>query len=498
MRGVMPVDMPGYETAGTGMVKCEMRPTVLPLEKAHSALPSFRFVPTLRRFPMTTTRSEFFATAKLALPIAIGLAGHGMMTTLDALFLGRHSTESLAACGVGTSAHLPLLIFGYGLVSGVSVLAAQGRGAGEHQAAGRALRAGLILSAGFGLLIALIIQGAVHAGILALLELPPGVEHEAAQFLIALGWSSPLSLVFQALKNHAEADHRPWRPMAWLIVGLATNAALCALLIFGFAGLPAMGALGAGLATIAGRAIMLVGLGWQERAALRLALHIDAHGGMRAILRFGVPCAVHWTAEVGVFAAAPLIIARYFGEEAVAANQIAISIAGLAFMLPMGISQAAGIRVGEAFGAKDWTRLRVIGRGALIFALSFMGIYAAVVSAANTRIPEWFLGHDDAPIVMALASKLLIVAAIFSLADGVQVTIAGLLRGLADTRYASIIGLVAYWVIGMPAGVFLAFTFSLEALGIWIGLAIGLFFAAFMFTRRWYRLLNRMETGGIA
>jgi MATE family multidrug resistance protein len=440
---------------------------------------------------VTTTRTEFLATARLALPIAIGLAGHGLMTSLDSAFLGHHSTAALAACGLGVNVHLPLLLFGYGLVTGVSVLSAQGRGAGDFSAAPRALRAGLGLSLAYGVAIAALIHLALIAGLMRLSGLPEPVLREAHGFLVALAWSTPFSLVFQSLKNSAEADNRPWRPLYWLLAGLALNALLCWLLIFGKCGFPELGAFGAGLATFAGRLLMLAGLAWQERDMLRGAFSETAKGGMRAMIDFGIPCAIHWTAEVGVFCAAPLIIGRSFGAESLAAYQIAVSVAGLAFMLPLGISQAAGIRAGEAFGAKDFPRLKLIGRGALGFALAFMGVYAVFVAGAHRVIPQIFIGADGSAATLTIAANLLLVAAVFALADGVQVTAAGLLRGLGDARFASGVGLVAYWVVGLPFGLFLAFTCGMKALGIWVGLAAGLFFAAALFSWRWRERLGK-------
>lgn len=440
---------------------------------------------------MTSSRQEFLLTAKLALPIALGLAGHGLMTSLDSAFLGHHSTAALAACGLGANVHLPLLLFGYGLVTGVSVLSAQGRGAGDFAAGPRALRAGLGLALAYGVAIAALLHLGVLAGLTRLSGLPEPVLREAHGFLIALAWSTPFSLVFQALKNSAEADNRPWRPLFWLLAGLGLNALLCWLLIFGRCGFPELGAFGAGLATFAGRVLMLAGLAWQERSALRGVHSETAKGGMRAMLAFGFPCAIHWTAEVGVFSIAPLIIGRSFGAEPLAAYQIAVSVAGLAFMLPLGISQAAGIRAGEAFGAKDFARLKRIGRGALGFALAFMGVYAVAVAGAHRVIPGIFIGAGGSPETLAIAANLLLVAAVFALADGVQVTAAGLLRGLGDARFASGVGLVAHWVVGLPAGLFFAFTCGMKALGIWVGLAVGLFFAAALFSWRWRERLEK-------
>ena len=340
---------------------------------------------------------------------------------------------------------------------------------------------------------AVLLHAGVAAGMTRLSGLPDPALREADGFLVALAWSTPFSLVFQAIKNAAEAAGRPWSPLRRLIAGLAVNALAGWALIFGACGLPALGATGAGLATLLGRVVMLAGLAWRERVLLRRAFGPEARGGMRAMLHFGVPCGLHWLAEVGVFCASPLLIARWFGAGPLAAYQIAISVASLAFMLPLGVSQAAGIRAGEAFGAKDFHRLRLIGRGALVFALAFMGVYAVTLVAAHGVIPRLFTGHAGDPATGALAGKMLLVAAGFALADAVQVTVSGLLRGVSDTRFASGVGIVAYWVIGLPAGLLLAFPGGLGALGILLGLAGGLGFAAVMFAWRWRRLLRRLD-----
>lgn len=437
---------------------------------------------------MSSLRSEFSATARLAFPIALGLAGHGLMTTLDAVILGRHSTAALAACGLGANLHMPALLFGYGLIAGVSVLAAQGRGAGDDTRAPRATRAGLNIALAAGLVVGACIHLAVAGGALSLVGADKETLPQLEGFLLALGWSTPFSFLFQVLKNAEEAREKPWLPLAWLAAGLAVNAALAIPLVFGLGGLPALGATGAGLATLAGRVLMLLGLGWNCRARIRAALTPEAAGGLREMLAFGLPCAVHWTAEVGVFAVAPALIARNFGQPALAAHQIAVSVAGLAFMAPLGISIAGGIRVGEAFGAGDRERLRTIGNGALLFSLVFMGLYAAFIAGAHGLIPGWFTGADGNPETCRIASGMLIVAAAFALGDGLQVTASGLLRGLGDTRFTSAAGIVAYWVVGLPAGIALSHVPRLGAVGVWCGLALGLMLAAVIFTARWRRM----------
>lgn len=438
-------------------------------------------------------RSEFSITARLALPIALGLAVHGVMTATDAAFLGRHSTEALAGSGLGANIYLPVLLLGYGMVTGVSVLAAQGRGAGDALAGARTLRAGLILSVVFGLGGALLLHAGVLAGLNGIFGMSEAVRQQADDYLLALAWSTPFSVIFQTIKNHAESHGRPWRALRWLLLGLVCNAVVCRILVFGDFGLPSMGAGGAGLATLAGRLLMLAGLGWQERDALRSALRPEAKGGLRAMIDFGIPCSIHLTAEVGVFSLAPLLVGKWFGAESLAAHQIAVGVAGLAFMLPLGIAQAAGIRVGEAFGRRDQAAIRRIGGGAVQFALVFMGLYAALVVLSHNAIPELFTGPDGSEKTKVIAARLLLVAAAFALADGVQVALAGALRGIGDTRYTSIVGLLAYWAVGLPIGIFLAFAADLKVTGIWIGLAAGLGFAAVAFTWRWYRRVGRLS-----
>lgn len=437
---------------------------------------------------------EFFATARLALPIGLGLAGHGLMTTYDAVVLGRHSTAALAACGLGSNLYMPALLFGYGLVAGVAVLGARERGAGDTAGESRALRAGLGIAVATGLFVALAIQAAILGGLTAHLGTDAATRRELDGFLLALAWSTPFSMIFQTLKNAEEGREKPWTPLAWLASGLALNALLAPGLAFGVGPIPALGATGAGIATLAGRVLMAGGLALMRRERIREALAPRSRGGMRAMLDFGVPCALHWTAEIGVFAVAPAVISRKFGEDAVAAHQIAMSVASLAFMAPLGVSIAGGIRVGEAHGAGDRRRIREIGAGALRFSLVFMGLYAAAVALTAERIPSWFTGPDGNPETLRTASAMLLVAAAFALADGVQVTASGLLRGLGDTRFASATGVAAYWAAGLPLGIACAAIPALGPIGMWIGLAAGLFLAAAAFTLRWGRLSRIAES----
>jgi MATE family, multidrug efflux pump len=409
--------------------------------------------------------------------------------------IGHVGVVALAACAfVNAVAHLPL-VFGLGLLSSIAVLTSQAYGARKPDEAGEILRHGLLVSVVMGLVSALSMFG-LHP-FLNRLGQPPEVAAQSGSYLLLFGASLLPALVAHGCKQFAEALKHPWAPTFVMLGGVLLNVLLNWVLIYGHWGAPALGLAGAGWATFLARLVMaLVLVGYVLRAsALRRFQPLSWRKALSPerfyrLLRIGWPVAGQHFCEVSAFAFAALMMG-WIGAEAIAAHQIAITCAGLTFMFSLGLGAAVCIRVGHAYGARQFQRMQRIGFGGVGLAATIMGSFGVVFMLAGRPIAEVFI---DSPAVVELTARLLVVAAIFQIADGVQVTSISALRGLADVRVPALIAVLAYWVLAIPLGAGLAFPGQYGAVGIWIGLATGLGVAAIGLAWR-FHLQTRKAAG---
>jgi len=433
-------------------------------------------------------RREIRPTLALALPIMAGMVSQMLMGLADTVMVGHVGVVPLAAAAfVNAVAHLPL-VFGLGLLSSIAVLTAQAYGARRSREAGELLRHGLLLSVATG--------GAAMLGVFALYPLlpwlgqPPEVVAAARVYLLLFGVSLFPALVAHGCKQFAEALKHPWAPTLVLLGGVLLNVWLNWILIYGNWGAPALGLEGAGWATVLARLVMmLVLLGYVLRApSLRKFQPARWRAALRwhwfqKLLKLGWPVASQHLFEVSAFAFAAVMMG-WISADAIAAHQIAISCAALSFMFVLGLGAAACIRVGHAYGAGQFVRMRRIGFGAIGLAAGIMTLFGVVFMLAGKPIAGWFIAS---PTVVALTAQLLVVAALFQIADGVQVTSLSALRGLGDVRAPAMIAVLAYWVLAVPLGWWLAFRAEWGAVGIWTGLALGLGVAALSLAWRFHR-----------
>ncbi|MDB5985585.1 MAG: family efflux transporter [Nevskia sp.] len=423
-------------------------------------------------------RHEAAANFKLAAPlIAAQIAAVGM-GAIDTMFAGRLGAQALAAVAVGVNYNILFFAMALGLLMACSPIVAQLRGAGRAAAEigafmRRARRLGLIVA-----LVWFVAVNASAAPALRLLDLGGDTAQLAVRFVRYLSASAFGFSMYFALRSCAEGAGQTRPIFVAGVIGLAANVLLDWLLVFGHFGLPALGAIGCGIATTLSSALMAAVLWRSYRYEPRLRIYLDAAQpcahGMRSILRLGGPIALILLAESGLFVLAALLMAR-FGDAVVAAYQVAINFASLLFMIPLGVGQGTAVRVGLAAGAHEYLAARfrgVVGIGmGLINALSnaaIMLLFGGVIVAIYT--------HDAA--IAAQATHFLVLAAVFQFFDGVQVTANGALRGLKDTRVPAVITLVAYWLVGLPVAWSLAFTQQIGADGLWWGLTAGLGIAA--------------------
>jgi len=449
---------------------------------------------TVAEFPMSAfDRSAFLAEAtanlRLATPLILAQLTVIGMGTVDTVLAGRLGARPLAAVAVGTHVWLLALVVFMGITMAVSPIVAQRIGAGHGAASvGGFVRGALRLALVLGLIWVVITALSTQA-ILPLLRLDAETHAMAEAYLQVVAWSGlPFTVCF-VLRNVAEAHGMTPVALVAGCVALTVNAVVDYALLFGAWGAPELGAVGAAWATVAGASAMLAAyvamfLRLPILRELRIAsLAVPAwRNDAREILTLGLPIAAIVSSEAWLFTVGALLMAR-FGPEVVAAHQVAINVASLAFMIPMSIAMATTVRVGLAAGAGDHQAVRLRGRAGIAIALCWAVASAAAMAFAAGPIVALYTPVES---VATLAIRLLTLAALFQLFDSIQAVTNGALRGIKDTRGPMLVTIVAYWCIGMPLAAGLAFATSLGPAGVWIGFIAGLFVAALGLSLRFW------------
>jgi MATE family multidrug resistance protein len=433
------------------------------------------------------TRTELAKTLALACPIVAGQVGQMLMGLVDTIMVGHVGTSSLAAAAFANCVVSVAFVFGIGILTSVGVLASRAHGARMDQQKQVILSSAIWLAAIIGVILATVITLAQPW--LSIFRQPQAVLTLAKPFTAILSWSLVPALVFISSKTFSEALSKPLAPALIMYLGVALNVFLNWVLIFGNLGAPALGLVGAGYATLISRiatmtatvafCIRVTGCGLSVLFPGLLALPT-----IQTLLRIGLPVGFQLLSEVGAFAFAAILMG-WIGTAALAAHQIAITCAATTFMFPLGIAQAVGVRIGQTVGAGTHKLARVIGFGGLFLSGLVMLVSALVYATLGHSIANSFANEAA---VVDLTSSLLLVAGLFQIADGVQVTAMGGLRGLADVRVPMLLAFVFYWLCAIPIGYMAAFVFRAGAVGIWVGLATGLFLAAITLTTRFWLL----------
>lgn len=449
----------------------------------------------------TLTKSTIFAEVKgclfLAVPLAGAQLGQAATSFVDTVMMGFLGSQSLAAGGLGSVTFLWLLTIGTGIVSAVSPLAAEAHGAGRIEAAGRVARQGLWLS----LLIALPVTLLIWNGD-ALLRLFGQAENNvvlAMLYLKAIAWGYLPGLAFAVLKSFVCALSRPYPVIVVMICGTVFNIAANYVLMFGKFGLPALG---------------LAGIGWASTLTLwsmflALAIYIlnqtsfSSYGVFRNLHQFhwrvfwellqtGLPIGVLTGVESGIFTATTFLVGQ-LGTLVLAAHQIVLQTSSITFIVSLGVSVATTVRVGQMIGRSDPIGARLAGYVGIGIGTLFMGTMAILFWTIPEIIISLYLDVQNPANagVVVIAKSLLGIAAAFQLVDGAQVSAAGALRGLKDTRIPMLIGIIAYWFLGLGSGYLLGLQFGLGGVGLWWGLVIGLTTAATVLTWRFHHLISR-------
>ena len=415
-------------------------------------------------------RRELRPVVALATPVVVAEVGWVSMQLVDIGMVGRLGPEAIGAVGVGSALFLAFGVFGMGLLLGLDTLVSQAYGAGSKGECHRWLRHGLWLALALSLPIGLLAR-AMGAN-LGVWGFDPGVLPLVRGYFDIVTLSLLPLLLYAAFRRYLQAVTRVAPVMVTLVTANVVNAAANWVLVFGNLGAPALGVEGAAWATCISRAYMAAvlavvvarqgGLG-RPRAGVRTA-------GFRRLLALGWPAAMQHTLEYGAFAAVTLLAGR-LEPTTLAAHQIVLNVAGLAFMVPLGISAAGAVRVGHAVGRGDAPGASAAGWSAIALAAGVMTASAVVFLAA----PRLILGvfTPDAQVV-GIGLTLIFVAALFQIFDGLQVAATGTLRGLGDTRTPMRMNLAGHWMCGLPIGYTLCFVAGWGVIGLWIGVLIGL------------------------
>ena len=441
-------------------------------------------------------RAEVGAMLVLAWPLVLTNLSQFALTLTDMIFLGHLGTQELAAATLGANLFYAALAPCFGLAMAAAPMTAQTRGAGRGfvRSMRRDIRASLWAVAAATIPIWLLLWQAEP--VLLSLGQDPVLAALAADYVQALMWGLPFFCAFVALRGFLAAEQRPGAALVVACGAILLNIPLNWWLIYGGAGVPPLGVVGAGLASSLCSVAMLAGLlvlVARDRHLRRFRLlgrfwRFDG-ARLREAVVIGLPIAGTMLLEIGVFATAALVMG-WLGTLAVAAHAIAVQVASMTFMVPMGLGQAATARVGLATGAGDRVAAARAGWTAIVLGLVFMACSAMAMIAWGGAIAGLFLDAADpeAAETARIAAVLLVVAGLFQLADGAQAVAGGALRGLKDTKVPMILAGFGYWGAGLPLGLALAFPASLGPVGIWIGLACGLFLVALLMLLRWVRL----------
>jgi MATE family multidrug resistance protein len=437
--------------------------------------------------------AEGRATLSLAWPLILTNLAQVAITTTDVVMMGWLGPDALAAGALGANVYFAFFVFAIGIAMGTAPMMAHAIGRRRHAVRDvrRTVRQGLWATLA---MVAPIWLALWHADwILAALGQQPALAAAGADYVRTLQWGLLPALWFIVLRCFISALERPKSGLVVTVVAIALNAFSNWVLMFGKLGAPALGLVGAGISSTLANTFMFVALllfvMWDRRFRRYYLLgrlwRMD-WPRMRELLRIGMPISIAFGLEVTVFNAAAFLMGL-IGTDSLAAHAIAIQIASVTFMVPMGIAQAATVRVGLSAGRGDPGGVTRAGWTALALGLAFMTVAATAMIVSPQMLVTLFLDLTEpgALRVMELAAAFLVMAGIFQLADGAQAVCAGVLRGLKDTRVPMLFAALGYWIIGVPVGATLAFEAGVEGVGLWIGLATGLVIVAVLMLTRW-------------
>jgi multidrug resistance protein, MATE family len=433
---------------------------------------------------------EWRAMLSIAVPVVVVQVGMMLMGVVDTLIIGRFSAQALAAVALGNLYFYNVIVIAIGTVMTLDPLVAQAVGANDRVAITRSIQRGLLLALGLGVLSVFPMLPA--ASLLRLFRQPPEVIPSVATYVHISAAGLVPFLVFVVLRQSLQAIARLAPIVVTIIAANVLNAALNWVLIFGHLGAPPLGVAGSAVATVISRwamCLVLLALAWRELRPHLIKLDPASFtlGPLWRMVMLGLPIGLQQFLEVSAFGAIGLLTGT-LGAIQVAAYQVALNLAALTFMVPLGVASAAAVRVGHAVGAGDAQRTRLAAR--IAYALG--GGFMCMTAAAFLLAPRFFASLYSADrALVAAAATLIPIAGVFQVFDGMQSVGAGVLRGLGDTKVPLIAMLSGYWLIGVPVSVVLGFNSHMGSQGLWWGFVAGLASVALFLLIRVRVLLRR-------
>lgn len=419
------------------------------------------------------SRREARDVLALALPVTLVQVGMMAMGVVDTIMVGHFSARDLAAVALGNLYFFTAVVFPMGVLLSLDPLVSQAVGAGEGASVARSLQRGAILALALAVPAAL----ALVPGhwFLLLLRQPPEVVPVAANYALATIPGVFPFLAFIVLRQTLQAMGRMAPIVMTILLANLANLVLNWLLIYGNLGFPAMGAVGSGWASSISRWLMLLavlGFSWPILRFYLVPVRADVleMRPLGRMIRLGAPIGIQFSLEFGAFGAIGVFMG-WLGTVAMAGHQVALNLSSLTFMVPLGISQATAVMVGQGVGRGDAPRARRSAGAGLLLGVSFMSLAAGVFLFFPQLLARAYSSDVE---VIALAALLVPLAGVFQIFDGLQVVSSGVLRGVGETRMPMVANLLGFWLVGMPLSLWLGFRTPLGPLGLWWGLVAGL------------------------
>lgn len=445
--------------------------------------------PSAAAIPPQGFRAELLALLRLAVPTVAVQVGWMSMGVVDTIVVGHVSADAMAAVALGNLLFLAITIFGMGVLMGLDPLISQAVGAHDEPSVARGVQRGLILTCGLTLLSTLLVVPIQPA--LGVLRQPPEIIPTVATYMrVAAGGFLPFYATI-LVRVFLQATGRI-APMVWATLSAnLLNLALNWVLVFGHLGVPALGAIGSSWATTLSRwalALFMVAFSWRSlRPHLwPLPRDIFAMGPLLRVLWLGAPIGIQFELELGIFSLVGLMMGR-LGAVPMAANQVALNLASITFMVPLGVSIAASVLVGQAIGRGDMREARRAALVSLVCGIGFMAVSGLTMLVA----PRLLAGvYTSDAAVGALAASLIPIAGVFQVFDGTQVVSIGILRGTGDTRTPMLVNILGYWIVALPLSAWLGLYTGAGPRGMWWGLTVGLVIVATVLVARVRRRLR--------
>ncbi|GAB5564434.1 MAG: MATE family efflux transporter [Winogradskyella sp.] len=445
---------------------------------------------------------EFRYNLKLASPVILGMLGHTFVSFVDNVMVGQLGAAELAAVSLGNSFIFIAMSLGIGFSTAITPLVAEADTEQNFTKGKSVFKHGLFLCTVLG--IVLFLLELVAKPLMYVMDQPEEVVVLAIPYLDLVAFSLVPLIVFQAFKQFSDGMSLTKYPMFATIVANVLNVAINYVLIFGKFGCPEMGIVGAAVGTLVSRFVMVFFLWWLLAKRKRSRPYVTnikffklSKQPIKKLMNLGLPSAMQMFFEVAIFTAA-IWLSGLLGKNAQAANQIALKLSSMTFIVAMGLSVAAMVRVGNQKGLKDYVNLKRIAESIFLVGFMFAVVFALFFVIFHQALPDLYVDLDDptnaldTAEVVKIAATLLLASAVFQISDSLQVIVLGALRGLQDVKVPTIITFISYWVIGFPISYFLGKEDAYGSLGIWIGLLAGLTAAAILLFIRFRYLTKRL------